>query len=233
MNRNLPALGIRFSIDKLEEMDSRSSYGQVAWRVLCRTEDISRFPPGTFFFEGDTAKTLNGSEYVYCLAIQLSEAGLFPKIRMAISQDADYQRVAASPQFVDDRSLCAEPFPEAGHIDIKGNLVVHQYSLLRPAFGFVRKEKRPVIDVHTDFQLPDRVKPASARTAKLPSMNSVEELETFLKSGFSQSGHSFWAVTPEELVEIVEACQHKIQAHCVDYASHFSGDPFCVVLADK
>lgn len=51
---NMPALGIRFDINKLES----GAYGIAGWKVFWRAIDVEKLAGGSVLFEGDTAATL-------------------------------------------------------------------------------------------------------------------------------------------------------------------------------
>ena len=54
------------------------------------------------------------------------------------------------------------------------------------------------------MQTPNRIKPASDRTAELPLITSLEDLQKFLFEQFGiEESRSFW-ITPEEICDIVE-----------------------------
>jgi hypothetical protein len=111
----LPAVGVRFDIKKV----NASAYGLECWKVLWRSlrpNDLK----GAFLFEGDTAATLAGKEDVYCLGIQSIDANIVERVKRALSKSEGYQRVAATPMFVDGAACVKEPLVEAGQIDQLG-----------------------------------------------------------------------------------------------------------------
>lgn len=130
-----PCLGVRFDINKVS-----SPYGLSSWTVFwsaVRIKDLS----GALLFAGDTAATLSGRENVYCIAIQGVGATVWQKIRTALEGDSEFQKVAATPQFV--QGVIHEPLPSEGQIDLSGNFTG---KCLWSATGFERacavKEKK-------------------------------------------------------------------------------------------
>ncbi len=61
----LPGLGIRFDIGKIES----AGYGLECWKVIWRAVEPEKVGI-THWFEGDSAATLEGRENVYCIAVQ-------------------------------------------------------------------------------------------------------------------------------------------------------------------
>ena len=197
----MPALGIRFDIDKLES----GAYGVAAWRIFWRAVDVEGLAGGTLLFEGDSAATLNGDENVFCIAVQSMDEGLLRQIRSTLEASDEFQSMASLPGFIEDVRVTVEPLPEAGRVDAAGDLVGDQACNSRSALGSVKRgnntspppapEIRPVLDLK---------KPASQRTADLPTLSSLEEFKSFLEKNFAESGQTFWwYVTPEELCDIV------------------------------
>lgn len=228
---NMPALGIRFDIDKLES----GAYGIAGWKVFWRAIDVERLAGGTLLFEGDTALTLNGFENVYCIVVQSMSRTLLSQIRSALEQSAEFQRVAASPRFIEGASAIGEPLPEAGGVDATGNLVGEQAWNPRTALGSVRREKRaaaPAAEV--SLAVPERRKPASQRTANLPMLSSLEKLESFLEKNFVRPPQTvFYCVTPEELCDIMERYESIIQAHWIQDSCGISEDMVYINLFEK
>jgi len=114
---NMAALGIRFDIDKIES----GTYGFECWKVFWRSIDIKKIS-SALLFEGDTAATPD-SENVFCIAIQSINANILRAIREALEQSAEFQKVAASPKFVEGNAVVGEPLPDAGRVNAAGNLI--------------------------------------------------------------------------------------------------------------
>jgi len=114
---NMPALGIRFEIGKIESAD----YGTASWKVFFRAVDVNKLG-GCLLFEGDTRASLYGTENVYCLAIQSQDEEILDKIRSTLYESVEYQHLAATPNFIDGNTVISEPLPEAGRVDVAGNL---------------------------------------------------------------------------------------------------------------
>ncbi len=114
---NMPALGIRFDVDKVESVD----YGMECWKVFWKAIDVGQIA-GCLLFEGDTYASVYGMENVFCLAIQSFDKKILGDIRIAMEASVDYQTLAASPDFVEGSTVISEPLPEAGRVDVAGNL---------------------------------------------------------------------------------------------------------------
>jgi hypothetical protein len=117
MISGIPALGIRFDIEKL----GGGTYGHAAWQVLWKTVKPSDFRPGTLFFDGDTRATLNGTEYVFCIVIQ-SDKSTLDNIKSKFESSSEYSGVAANPKFRQGAEVTSEPFPDSGVIESNGSM---------------------------------------------------------------------------------------------------------------
>lgn len=118
MLANLSTLGIRFDIGKIDA----ATYGYEAWKIFWRVVDIENLP-GCLLFEGDTMATLNGSENVFCIAVQSMYYPALQQIRAALEKDAAFNSVLASPPFVEDAEVVREPLVDSGRVDAFGRLV--------------------------------------------------------------------------------------------------------------
>lgn len=134
---NMPTLGIRFDIGKIESAD----YGTECWKAFWRAVDIQKLA-GSVLFEGDTLATLHGRENVYCIAVQSGDRTSLDHVRAALEQDTGFQKLAAAPKLVEDSGVIGEPLPEAGRVDGTGNLVGGFNS--RSALAVVQREKQQV-----------------------------------------------------------------------------------------
>lgn len=225
---NMPALGIRFDIGKIES----GAYGYECWKVFWRAVSIEKLS-GALLFEGDTAATLNGREYVYCIAVQSINTTIFDEIQVALEQSTEFKRIAASPRFVKNNHVVGEPLPDAGRVDSAGNLVGKAYHS-RSALGTVLKERRQLSQAdQPSIAVPERKKPASSRTANLPAISSLEELLDFLLANFGEKKKwQFW-VTPEELCDIVEQYADILQVQWYEGSCGLSVDMTYVTLFNK
>lgn len=115
---DMPALGVRFEIGKIES----AVYGAAGWKVFWNVVDISKFGE-CLLFEGDTRASLHGTENVFYLAIQSHDEKVLKDIRSALNESVDYQALAASPNFTEDSIVISEPLPEAGRVDVTVNLI--------------------------------------------------------------------------------------------------------------
>jgi hypothetical protein len=117
MEKDVPTLGVRFDVDKIDD----SWYGNFCWKVFWRAMDVKKLS-GAQLFEGDTFGTLQGQENVYCLAIQAS-ADTLQMIRAALTASAEFQSLAASSAFFADARVTRELLLAAGRVDETGTLV--------------------------------------------------------------------------------------------------------------
>ena len=121
MISGMPALGVRFDIDKLES----TMYGIAAWKIFWQAVKIERLVP-VLLFEGDTLSTLNRRENVYCIAVQSFDPRVLDAIRDALDENKEFARVASTPKFVEGREVISEPLCETGQIDASGAIVGDQ-----------------------------------------------------------------------------------------------------------
>lgn len=117
-----PALGIRFDIEKA----GGGAYGFECWKVFWRAVDPASLRVA-LLFEGDTAATLGGSENVFCIVVQADD-DVLRDVRTALEQSDEYQRMTASPMFVEGDAVLGEPLPPAGRLDGMGNLTEGMWS---------------------------------------------------------------------------------------------------------
>lgn len=228
LSDRIPALGIRFDIDKA----GSGYYGYECWKVLWRAVDVEILSAASLF-EGDTDATLRGRERVYCIAVQSIDSSIFDQIRTALEQSTEFQNIAASPKFVEHDQVVREPLLDAGRVDSGGNLV-GEASTSRAALGAVRKEKQQVAQVgKSSAPIPERKKPASTRTANLPSISSLKELEDFLLTNFGEKSKYWFWLTPEELCDIVERYADMLQIQWNEASSGLSEDMAYVTLFHK
>jgi hypothetical protein len=137
MLSNIPALGIRFNIDKI----ASASYGFHCWKIFWRAVGLEKMR-GVLLFEGDSAATLNGSENTYCIGIQSFNEDLLKEVQKALEKSSEFQRIASPPIFIEGDPAIAEPLVNAGKIDAAGNFLGDAYNP-REAFVAVAKEEKP------------------------------------------------------------------------------------------
>ena len=137
MLSNIPALGIRFAIDKINS----ATYGYQCWKILWHVMSLEDLR-GVLLFEGDTAATLDGQENTFCIGIQSFDQEVLKKISNALKTSEEFQKVAASPPLVEGHRAAMEPLVEAGKIDAAGNFVGDVYNP-REAFIAVQSERKP------------------------------------------------------------------------------------------
>ena len=158
---NTPAIGIRFDIGKVDS----GKYGLDCWKIFWRAVDPETIK-GTLLFGGGTGATLSGREYVFCIAIQTTEESVLKAIKDALSASEEFKKVCASPMFIEGASAAAEPLPDAGRIDLNGNLVGEAYAS-RSALDIVWRERQPTAPATPQPPVtPERPRPASPRTSE-------------------------------------------------------------------
>ena len=120
----LPTLVIRFNASLI----GSASYGFECWKVFWEI-----FQPGmlqsTLLFEGDSEKTLDGLENVFCIAVQSLNQSLLDKVKADLENNPIYQNVKATPAFLEGPLAIREPLAEAGRIDAQGKIAKEGYHL--------------------------------------------------------------------------------------------------------
>ncbi len=133
MLANIPTIGVRFDINKIDS----GSYGVKSWKIFWRAVSPEELP-GVFLWEGDTAASCNGQENVYCIAVQSMNAEIVNRVRSALFSSADFKGVCSDPMFVEGLRCTSEPLPAAGNVDNSGNLIGDAWNS-RPALLAIRK----------------------------------------------------------------------------------------------
>ncbi len=231
MLSNLPTIGARFDINKIDS----GSYGFECWKVFWRAIPPSSIP-GALLFEGDTAASCAGRENVYCIAVQSSDESAVERVRAALLQSSSFKEVSAQPMFVEGAGCVSEPLPDAGRIDHDGNLIGNAWNS-RSALGEVKKETQPSPDLTKEVpDAPDRSKPASERTRDLPALTNFAELRKLVEDRFILRGMDFeyhYWMTPEELCDIAEQYAEMVEVQFSEYCCPLSEDLCCVRLFQK
>lgn len=113
----MPALGVRFDIDDVED----GAYGKACWKIFWQI--VTPESLGTvLLFEGDSVGT-PGSENVYCLAVQSFDGRVLETVKEALAASPAYHEVSATPMFVEGDACLREPLVEAGKVTAAGLLV--------------------------------------------------------------------------------------------------------------
>jgi hypothetical protein len=229
----LPAIGVRFDIDRL----GGGYYGFACWRIFWRAIDPSALA-GVFLYEGETAATLGGQERVFCLAIQSADGAVIDRLRRALAASEEFQAVCAAPMFVEGPPCVKERLPDAGRVDVSGDLVGGA-GASRSALAAVREEHEAAAAAPPQaLPAAPRPKPASERTGILPRLSSFEDLRGFLGKTFTPKeyppncGVMYW-VTPEELCDIVEEYAALILLEFRECSCAASEDMCCVSLFQR
>ena len=118
MASRIPALGVRFDIDKLDA----GAYGIAAWKIFWQAVKIGSLAPGTMLLEGNTLATLNGRENVFCIALQSTNIGVLDVVRDTLDGNEEFSKVASAPKFIENDEVIAEPLDNIGRIDGTGAL---------------------------------------------------------------------------------------------------------------
>jgi hypothetical protein len=113
----LPAIGVRFEIEKLT--DRSSSYGVEAWKVLWRAVQPGDIP-GVALMAGDergyTVYT------IACIVLSKKQATV-AKIREALGASAEFKELCADPPFLEGGPQCAaQPLVVHGRVFPDGTL---------------------------------------------------------------------------------------------------------------
>jgi len=224
----MPALVIRFDIKKV----GSHAYGIECWNVFWRAVDVKKLS-GTLLSGGDTNATLNGREYVYCIAIRSLNTVILDEIRTALEQSTEFQKIAASTSFIKNVLVAKEHLIDAGRVNSEGNLIGYAHNS-RVALGMVRKEKQKFVQAgqqSAPIQL--RKKPASNRTNNLPPISSLKGLLNFLLTNFGEKNKwEFW-ITPEEICDIVEQYAGILQVQWDVHSCGLSEDMTYITLFNK
>jgi len=120
MTRSKPTLGVFFDIDKLCGRYGTASYGFVGWQVIWRAVRIEKLRRRVFLYDGDTERTLDGQERVWCVAFQTDCRDDLAYIQSALEGSSEFKDVAAPTKFREDLSVTGEPLPGSGCIMFKG-----------------------------------------------------------------------------------------------------------------
>lgn len=122
MNVTMPCLVVRFSTEKVEEIESLF-YGRHCWKVFFEAVDLTDLKNAEVY-EGDTAATLKGREYTYALAIQSPDNAAIQRLRRSLEGDDGFQSLADDTPFVEGSAAEGEPLPNAGRFDANDRLIV-------------------------------------------------------------------------------------------------------------
>lgn len=134
---NMFTLGILFDIEKMD------NYGIDSWKIFFRSVGIENLADlrDSYLYEGDTIKTLNKEENVYCIAVQSVSKSLLNRIREVLEQYGEYKSVAATPMFLEDERATMELLMDAGRIDFYGNVTGENTRWPAQALDSVRNEE--------------------------------------------------------------------------------------------
>lgn len=146
MKVTMPCLAVRFSIEKVEEIESLF-YGRHCWKVFFEAVDLADLKNAELY-EGDTAATLNGREYTYALAIQSPDSAALERLRTSLEGDDVFQGLADETPFAEGSAVDGEPLPDAGRFDANGNLVVpegriYNSEVVLDGLGNTKTESQP------------------------------------------------------------------------------------------
>jgi hypothetical protein len=114
-----PALGILFDINLL----NATLYGEAAWRIFLDVVDVRKIAPISILYSGDTAASLSGEEYYYCIAVQNESPVILTQIQDLLRKASSFRRVNPTCRFINDESIQWEPLCEVGFVTEKGRLI--------------------------------------------------------------------------------------------------------------
>lgn len=135
MIANIPTIGARFEINKINSGD----YGGACWKVFWRAVSPKKLP-GALLWEGDTRASCNGQENVFCIAVQFTNADIVGQVRSALLESTEFKEICSDPMFVEDSRCTSEPLLSAGKMDGDGNLIGDAWNS-RPALLAVSQER--------------------------------------------------------------------------------------------
>ncbi|MGA3207971.1 MAG: hypothetical protein ABSE05_09095 [Syntrophales bacterium] len=115
-----PTLGAFFDIDKLTHKYDTASYGFVGWKIIWGAINVQNLRGTTYLFDGDTERTLNRYERVWCVAFQSDKRDNLSYICSSLENSFEFTGVAAPTMFKKDRSVTSEPLSGSGCIMSKG-----------------------------------------------------------------------------------------------------------------
>jgi len=223
MVTNLPALGVLFDWTLVGE----ATYGRRCWQIFWRAVDPSQIA-ASLLWEGDA----DCNERYYCIAIQSADAGKLNYIKEAISQSAEFKKIAGYPAFIEGAACTREPLVDAGRIDAAGDWVGSGGNA-GVMLDVVRKEREPVDDGEPGQVLS---RSASALTLALPKWASFADLDRYCRktTGLPRvTDQEFFWITPEELCDIVESAVDIIDVYYQTYSCANSSDLCRIGLSDK
>jgi len=120
MIQGKPTLGVFFDIDRLTKNYDTGSYGFPGWKIIWASINVQSLKGVTYLFDGDTDRTLNRYERVWCVAFQSDNRNNLSYIRSSLENSSEFKDVAAVTKFKEDNSVTGEPLPGSGCIMSKG-----------------------------------------------------------------------------------------------------------------
>lgn len=194
----MTSLGIRFQIDKVQKL---GDYGTQCWKIVWQALDPEALT-GALLKEGDTQATLRRLENIYCIAIEgfIDCEDLCDKLQSL----PVFRECAATPPFIRGSEIASEPLVEAGRIDGAGRITGKGFNAAN-ALAALGKGKVEPLGPSPSGPVPGRRKPASPRTAALPEVSHLNELDECLTQGFTPPDCSRnFVLTPAELCDVAE-----------------------------
>jgi hypothetical protein len=128
----LPALGIRFDLDRIDS----GSYGVECWRIFWQAVDPAGLD-GSVLYEGDTAASMAARENAFCIAIQHMDESVLRAVKNSLMGDPRFTAVCAPPRFVEGADCTGEPLVMVGNVS--GGEIVGDAWNSRPALKAVRR----------------------------------------------------------------------------------------------
>lgn len=133
MMPDLPTLGIRFDVNRIDS----GSYGVACWTIFWEVIDPTAIA-GAALYEGDTAASMSGQENVFCIAVQTTSIGMLGAIRAALANSPRFNNVCSPPRFVEGRMCTREPLVRVGNVTSSGGIFGDAWNA-RPALESVQR----------------------------------------------------------------------------------------------
>ena len=109
---NMPSVGIRFDIGKM----NAASHAADAWKAFWQAVDPAVIT-GSLLFDGDVAGD------VFCIAVQSMDTAALAAVEDAVSASDECKGICADPMIAKGEDATKDPLSMAGNVDSTGNLV--------------------------------------------------------------------------------------------------------------
>ena len=202
MHAEITHLQVRFDIARLEEMDS-VIYALPAWRVLLDTVGLDGFPSNTNLYEGNVAGTND-----YLLVVESPDNSFIQRVQELLEGSAMFKAVAGCPRLVQGEQCNGASLVMACQFTGNGGFNAMPGSSIGKAIMEIQQKIKDSQPKEQLSDVPERRKPASSRTAAIPSIITCEQLREFIVSTFPKDGkYGPFMITPDELCDICDSTQ--------------------------